>query len=158
MIEDFDFSAFSEEDDASEISFFYEDIDESIIDENKIIEWLTLLTQEEKVTIGAINYIFCNDVYLLELNQNYLDHDTLTDIITFQYDNHPEPISGDIYISVERTQDNAASIGTHPDEELRRVIAHGLLHLCGYKDKTEEEEKTMRSKENYYLEKFSTIV
>ncbi len=157
MIEDFDFSALSEDDNDSEVSFFYEDVHETIIDEEKIKHWLSLLSEEEKVSLGAINYIFCTDNYLLELNQNYLDHDTLTDIITFQYDSHPEPISGDIYISVERTIDNAVTIGTQPDEELRRVIAHGLLHLCGYKDKTEDDEKIMRSKENYYLEKYLII-
>lgn len=157
MIEDFDFSSLPEDDDLSELSFFYEDVDDSIIDEEKIISWLSLLMEEEKVVPGAVSYIFCTDNYLLELNQTYLDHDTLTDIITFQYENHPEPVSGDIYISVERTRDNAATLGTLPDEELRRVIAHGLLHLCGYKDKSPEEEKIMRAKENYYLERFSRL-
>lgn len=149
-MEEFNFPVFNEEYENEEITFFYEDIDGDIIDEEKAAVWISNLIHSEKKTPGAIAYIFCTDKYLLEINQKFLDHDTLTDIITFQY--RTNPLEGDIYISVERTRDNAKALQVHEDIELRRVIAHGVLHLCGYKDKTPEQESEMRTKEDFYLD------
>lgn len=97
--------------------------------------------------MGDINFIFCDDDYLLKINKEYLDHDTLTDIITFDYSVGNE-LHADIFISEERVRDNAADFKVSFDEELMRVMAHGVLHLCGYKDKLSEEEKIMRKKED----------
>ena len=117
----------------------------------KIKDWLNTSIQAEGKTTGDINYIFCDDVYLSEINFKYLKHDTLTDIITFSNSNHPSIISGDIYISVERVIDNAKSLNLAFEKELSRVIIHGILHLIGYNDHTPEEKQQMRSKEDYYL-------
>ena len=102
---------------------------------------------------GDINYILCDDEYLLEINRQYLDHDYYTDIITFDYCKG-KIISGDIFLSLQRVLDNASMLETKQEEELNRVLAHGILHLCGYKDKTEAEQKIMRSKEDYYIQKY----
>ena len=98
-----------------------------------------------------INYIFCNDEYLHKINVEYLDHDTLTDIITFDNSEEDELIEGDIFVSVERIIDNCKDFNTTFEQEFRRVIVHGLLQLCGYFDKTDEDEKQMRAKEDYYI-------
>ena len=100
--------------------------------------------------IGALNYIFCDDEYLIKINIEFLNHNTYTDIITFDYCVGDELIS-DIYISTERVAENAKEFNETFEGELNRVLIHGLLHLCGYKDKTEEDATLMRSKENYYL-------
>ena len=102
---------------------------------------------------GDINYIFCDDEYLLEINQQYLDHDTLTDIISFDYCVGNE-LHGDIFISVERVRENALDFDVKFEEELLRVMAHGVLHYCGYKDKSEEDEKLMRQKEEEKIKLF----
>ena len=151
-MEDFDFPDFEDVEKEEGIFFSYEGVDEDIIDEEKIEGWIRDLFENEKKIPSILNYIFCTDDFLLEINKEYLNHDTYTDIITFQYSSNP--IEGDIYISVERTRENAAQLGTEENEELRRVIIHGALHLCGYKDKSEEEEEVMRSKEDYYLAKY----
>ncbi len=108
----------------------------------------------ESKAIHEINYIFCTDAYLLQLNQNFLQHDTLTDIITFHYHQKNQPIHSDIYISVERVRENAASFGVRFRHEFHRVLFHGALHLCGYKDKTKKDATLMRTLENKYLELF----
>jgi rRNA maturation RNase YbeY len=113
-----------------------------------------LISLEGK-TIEHINYIFCSDSYLLDLNQQYLQHDTLTDIITFHYHQNGHPILSDIYISWDRIKENARLFKTTYKKELLRVIFHGALHLCGYKDKTKKDQEIMRKKENYYLELFA---
>jgi probable rRNA maturation factor len=113
------------------------------------------LVSLEGKTIETINYIFCTDAYLLEVNQQYLAHDTFTDIITFELSEKGQPLVSDIYISIDRVKENAQTFGTSFSRELRRVLFHGALHLCGYKDKTEKEEKRMREKEDYYLQYFS---
>ncbi|AWH84413.1 rRNA maturation RNase YbeY [Flavobacterium album] len=128
------------------ISFNYE-TDFELADEPKYEAWLSEVIKSEDKTEGEINYIFCDDEYLLQKNIEFLNHDTLTDIISFDY-TMGNLISGDIFISVERVKENAADFGVVFDEELRRVMAHGILHYCGYKDKTEEDEKVMREKEN----------
>ena len=102
-----------------------------------------------------INFIFCTDEYLGELNKIWLHHSTLTDIITFPFSEQEDTISGDIYISIERVQENARTFGDPAEKELKRVMIHGVLHLIGYKDKSPGEKKKMRQKENYYLSRFT---
>lgn len=130
------------------IHFFYENTEEKI-DENLKI-WIEKIIISEEKKLGKINYIFCDDEYLLKINQDFLQHDYYTDIITF--DNvRGKIISGEIFVSLQRIKDNASLISKNYDEEKKRVIAHGILHLCGYKDKTEEQQKLMRAKEDFYL-------
>jgi len=127
------------------IDFNYE-TDFELSNEAQYSEWISEVIASEGKKEGDISYIFCDDEYLLEINQQHLDHDTLTDIISFDYTIGNE-ISGDIFISVERVKDNAIDFNVPFAEELLRVMAHGVLHYCGYKDKSEEDEKLMRSKE-----------
>ena len=130
------------------IHFFYENTSEII--EEKIKPWIEKIIITEEKRLGEINYIFCDDEYLLKINQDFLDHDYYTDIITFDQV-RGKTISGEIFVSLQRIKDNASLISKNYEEEKKRVIAHGILHLCGYKDKTEEEQKTMRAKEDFYL-------
>ncbi|MDO5104502.1 rRNA maturation RNase YbeY [Capnocytophaga sp.] len=109
--------------------------------------WIDAIIDSENKILGEINYIFCNDDYLFEINKTYLDHDTLTDIITFDY-TEGNTLSSDIFISVERVADNASDFNVPFTTELLRVMAHGILHLCGYKDKTEADSQLMRAKED----------
>jgi len=134
------------------INFFFEEIKVDI-EKQKISNWIlnTIVSEDKKE--GEINIIFCKDEYLLEINQNFLDHNTYTDIITFDNSIGSE-LSGDIYISLERVEENAIEFNVTKEEELRRVMIHGILHMCGYKDKTEEEKKNMREKENEKLKLF----
>ncbi|WP_299213873.1 rRNA maturation RNase YbeY [uncultured Dokdonia sp.] len=117
-----------------------------------ISSWLHQVIQEENKEAGELNYIFCDDEYLHKMNVHFLDHDTLTDVISFDY-TEGVLISGDVFISTERVTENALEFNVSFTDELHRVMVHGLLHYCGYKDKTEDDEKLMRVKENYYLEK-----
>ncbi len=119
-------------------------------DEDKISSWIVNAIQTENRKEGEINYVFCDDDYLLKLNVEFLDHDTLTDIISFDYSVGKE-LHGDIFISIERVIDNAKDLDLSFIDELMRVIVHGVLHYCGYKDKTDEDAKLMRKKEDYYL-------
>lgn len=123
----------------------------SLKNEDKISDWLINVIMAEGCELMEINYIFCDDDYLLQLNVEFLKHDTLTDIISFDY-SVGKSIHGDIYISVERIEDNAMDFGVTFTQELYRVMVHGILHYCGYKDKSEADAKLMRSKENDYLE------
>lgn len=120
------------------------------LDEAKISKWLTQCVDSEGFNLGDINYIFCNDAYLLNINKTYLNHDYLTDIITFNY-NENQTINSDLFISIDRVIDNAKSFGTPLEQERNRVIIHGLLHLVGYDDKSPEEQAVMRAKEDFYL-------
>lgn len=113
-------------------------------------DWLSELAEKEGKKIEAVNYIFCDDEYLHKVNVEFLNHDNYTDIITFDYGIGAELVS-DIFVSVERVQDNAREYRVAFEDELDRVLAHGILHLCGYKDKTPADEALMREKENYYL-------
>ena len=133
------------------IQFFYENLPESVNTDYTV--WLKDIILSEGKKLGEINYIFCDDEYLLKVNQDYLQHDYYTDIITFDYVKG-KTISGEIFVSLQRISDNASTLSKEYEEELRRVLAHGILHLSGYKDKTEEEEQLMRSKEDFYLDKF----
>lgn len=134
------------------ISFNYE-TDFELQDEVKYEDWITRIIASEEKKEGEISYVFCDDEYLLQMNIQYLDHDTLTDIISFDYTVGRE-ISGDIFISVERVKENAEEFGVPFDEELKRVMAHGILHYCGYKDKNEEDEALMRKKEEEKIAMF----
>ena len=134
------------------INFNYE-TDFNLGNEEAFATWLGKVITSENKKEGEINYIFCDDDYLYEINVQYLEHETLTDIISFDY-TIGNFISGDIFISIERVKDNAQDFGVSFDEELRRVMAHGVLHYCGYKDKTEADEKLMRSKEDEKIKMF----
>lgn len=122
----------------------------------KYKSWLKAIAEAEGFRVGELNYIFCDDAYLLELNLKYLSHDTLTDIITFDYV-EGKVLRGDIYISVERVRENAEIFGVDFPQELLRVLAHGVLHLCGYKDKSDEEAKVMREKEGWAMTLFTDL-
>jgi len=135
-------------------------IDFQYIENNKLSNtedlnlWLNSVIKEEGMVIGELVYVFCNDEYLLKKNIQFLKHNTLTDVITFDY-SEEEIISGDILISTERVVENAKIFNVNYLTELHRVMVHGLLHLLGYKDKIEKDANTMREKENYYLNKFT---
>tara|TARA_B100000963_G_scaffold149569_1_gene130347 strand:+ start:14780 stop:15184 length:405 start_codon:yes stop_codon:yes gene_type:complete len=120
------------------------------IDLNSTKNWIKKIILSEKKFLGDIIFVFCNDQFLLKKNIKYLNHDTLTDVISFDYSNESE-INGDILISIERVKENAKLYNQTFSTELNRVMAHGLLHLLGYNDKSKEEAKIMKSKENYYL-------
>ena len=121
--------------------------------EEPISSWITETILQENFKLEEINYVFCDDEYLHKLNVEFLNHDTLTDIISFDY-SVGKIIQGDIFVSVERVADNAKDFGVSFDDELKRVIIHGVLHNCGYKDKTDTDAKSMREKENFYLSLF----
>jgi rRNA maturation RNase YbeY len=135
------------------IRFFSEDIDFALKNRVKVRLWLTGVIKKESKLPGAINIIFCNDTYLLHLNNSYLGHNTLTDIITFPFPDKTDKISGDIYISLERVGENSIKFNQLFDDELLRVMVHGVLHLLGYKDKSKKDKTAMRSKEDFYLNK-----
>ena len=132
------------------INFFTEDVQFTLATPRKISSWIVLCSKKEKRIITNLNYIFCSDSYLKEINIQYLGHNTFTDIITFdQSDN--KTIEGDIYISIERVKENAEKFEVDFLDELHRVMIHGALHLMGYKDKTKHEKGLMRQKEDTYL-------
>lgn len=137
----------------SKIEFFSEDISEVDIDKKLYRKCIKNLISAEGKSADDISIIFCSDAYLLQINRQYLQHDFYTDIITFDY-NEGNSVSGDLFISIERIGENAAIFGSSFQVELSRVIFHGILHLCGYGDKTEDEEVAMRAKENFYLKEF----
>ena len=132
--------------------YYHSECDFQLKDNESITKWLEDAISTENKELGEINYIFCDDQYLLKKNQEYLQHDTFTDIITFDY-TEKNRLSGDIFISIERVKENAITFAVPFEAELRRVIIHGVLHLMGYADKSEEDTETMRSKENFYLSK-----
>lgn len=134
------------------ITFNYE-TDFELQNEGSYEKWLAEVIESEDKTEGEINYIFCDDEYLHKINLEYLNHDTLTDIISFDY-TIGNLLSGDIYISVERVKENALEFNVSFDEELLRVMAHGVLHYSGYKDKSEEDEILMRQKEDEKIKMF----
>lgn len=138
------------DEETSPISFFSEDIAFEPQHTDQIIPWIEQTIEKYACNLSFINFIFCSDDYLHQLNVSYLDHDTLTDIITFPYSTAPQ-IEGDIFISIERVRDNAATYKVSFEEELLRVIIHGVLHLCGFKDKTPAEKEEMDQKENEAL-------
>lgn len=134
------------------ISFNYE-TDFELENEAQYEDWISCIIESEGFDEGEINYIFCDDEYLHKINVEYLDHDTLTDIISFDY-TVGNLIQGDIFVSIERVQDNAKDFNVSFEEELKRVLSHGVLHYCGYKDKSPKDEALMRSKEEEKMQMF----
>ena len=140
------------------INFFTEDIDFKPKNSRKLKQWVKESALAEGYKILELNYIFCSDEYLHQMNVEYLDHDTLTDIITFDNSETQGKIEGDIFISIDRVKENAQDFEVSFEYELSRVLIHGVMHLCGYKDKTDDEAKEMRGKENQYLGTLSQII
>lgn len=136
------------------VNFFTEDIKFNLPNKLKRKAWLNNLAKTEGFKIAELSYIFCSDEYLHKMNLDYLDHDTLTDIITFDNSEEEGIIEGDIFISVDRVRDNAKQLSLTEEVELSRVISHGLFHLMGYKDKTKTQTLEMRVKEEFAIELF----
>ena len=134
------------------VNLFFEDVEILGLDPEFFISWLSDCCDSEGKSLEEVNLIFCSDEYLLQKNIEFLQHDYYTDIITFDYC-QGDLIMGDLFISKDRVIDNAQTNGVSFDNELNRVIVHGVLHLCGYKDKSVDEEKLMRSKEDFYLDR-----
>jgi len=139
------------------IHFFEEDITYKLKKKTLVKQWITETILAEGFRLKELNYIFCSDAYLLQINQQYLNHDTYTDIITFDNSETEKVITGDIFISIERIRENAAKYNITEADELHRVIIHGALHLLGYKDKTAVTKQKMTEKEDFYLNKRSFI-
>ncbi len=133
------------------IQFFCEDIDFKLKSSRKTISWIKAAIKAEDKTPGELNFIFCSDNHLLQMNIDYLQHNTLTDIITFDTSEEEGIICGDIFISIDRVRDNAHKFKKELDNELHRVIIHGVLHLIGFSDKTANKKNIMRGKEDAYL-------
>jgi probable rRNA maturation factor len=134
----------------SAIYFFFE-TPVTLNDRTGLKKLISSVFRKEGVKLAGLNYIFCTDKRLLKINQDFLKHDYYTDIITFELNPKGQPIEGEIYISVDRVKENAHSLGISFRQELLRVILHGALHLCGYKDKTASQIKEIRQKEEFYL-------
>lgn len=132
------------------VRYFTEDVKFNYKERRRTSKWLKLVAESEIRRLGDVSVIFCSDPYILDVNIKYLQHDYFTDIITFDYC-EGDVLSGDLFISIDSVRENAAFYKTEFEEELSRVIVHGVLHLIGYDDHTEEDKKEMRSKENYYL-------
>lgn len=141
----------------AKINFFPENIKFDLKQKSKIKKWIAQVADKEKHIIENLNYIFCSDAYLLEINQTYLKHDTFTDIITFDNSEFENEIIGDIYISVERVKENSQKLQLQFEQELYRVMIHGLLHLCGYKDKKPDEKQKMTEMEDKSLDLLKMI-
>lgn len=133
------------------IQFFIEDVDFKVPQPRKTKSWLQSIIKAEGFSLNQLNYIFCSDEYLLNVNRQYLEHDFYTDIITFDNSEEEDIIEGDIFISVDRVRENAMDLHKPFEEELRRVLAHGILHLVGYDDLEDAQELEMRNKEDFYL-------
>jgi rRNA maturation RNase YbeY len=133
------------------IIFFNEDIDFKFQGKNNFKAWLKKVADKEGFKTKDLNYIFCSDEYLHKINVDYLDHDTFTDIITFDNSEDKSTLEGDIFVSIERVKENSQTLNTVFDEELKRVLVHGLLHLCGYDDHSVEDKAEMRRLENEYI-------
>ena len=136
------------------IHFFFEEIELELPTE-QLASWIQSVIQEEQKRLQSIRFIFCRDDFLHQINVAYLNHDTLTDVITFPYSDTEEVIDGEIYISVDRIKENANTYQVAMMQELHRIMVHGVLHLCGYDDKTADSKKRMSEKENLYLESLS---
>jgi probable rRNA maturation factor len=135
------------------ISFFEEEISFKLKDKRKLKTWITEICQEYNKKVGNINYIFCDDEYLLKINNDYLKHDYYTDIVTFDQSEKKDAVDGELYISLDRVADNAKTLAITFEKELHRVIIHGILHLLGHGDKTDKDEAKMRQIENKFLKK-----
>ncbi|MBF9253094.1 rRNA maturation RNase YbeY [Pontibacter sp. 172403-2] len=133
------------------IEFFSEEIDFSLKEPEQVADWIATVIKQHGQELGSLTYIFCSDDYLHKMNVEYLAHDTLTDIITFNTADEDGIIEGDVFISIDRVRDNASDAGTSFIDELHRVIIHGVLHLLGFKDKSEHDEALMRKEEDSSL-------
>ena len=133
------------------IRFFSEGVNFQVSQPTRIRQWIRRVLHLQKFQESDITYIFCSDDHLLGINQRFLNHNTYTDIITFDLGSQPEKVVAEIYISVDRIEENAGKFNTEFDNELARVMIHGILHLCGYKDKTPQDKRVMREKEDTYL-------
>jgi probable rRNA maturation factor len=133
-----------------QVLFHYADRKLSLTNKQRVKETIISIATKEMIVLDRLDYIFCSDAYLLDINQRFLKHDYYTDIITFNLSENSD-IKGEIYISIDRVKENALMNNAKFDEEIARVIFHGFLHLCGYKDKTKEDIKVMRRKEDFYL-------
>jgi probable rRNA maturation factor len=134
------------------IHFYFDNVGVTLKDRKKLKNFVTRIVAMEKRNLSALNYVFCNDKTLLEINRKYLDHNFYTDVLTFDLSFSPKEILADIYISLDRVRENAKDLKIPLKEELPRVMFHGLLHLCGYNDKTKVQKKVMREKENLYVD------
>lgn len=139
------------------VSYFSQDTDFKFKSKRLTSQWLKLVAQAESKKLGAVSVIFCSDNYLLDINKKYLNHDYFTDIITFDYC-EGDLISGDLFISIDSVKDNSEFFKSCFEDELNRVIVHGVLHLIGYDDHTESDVAVMRSKEDFYLNFRSTLL
>ncbi|MBC3783752.1 rRNA maturation RNase YbeY [Spirosoma utsteinense] len=139
------------------IRFFNEDVPYKLPQKQVTRQWLKQQAEQEGYAVGELNFIFCSDEYVLQVNRDHLQHDYYTDIITFDTSEDEDRIEGDVFISVDRVADNAAQLAIAADQEMRRVLAHGLLHLCGYGDKTDDEVSLMRSKEEEWMSAFQGV-
>jgi len=133
------------------IQFFSEEVDFILNDDKLVHDWIISVIVEENQQAGVINIIFCDDEYLLDLNLRFLDRNILTDVIAFDYRDENNDVSGDIFISIERIRDNAKNFRQSFDLEVKRVLIHGVLHLCGYDDKSDDDKAAMTLKEDKYL-------
>jgi len=133
------------------VHFFTEDIDFQLENQEKVMKWVSKISTEYKANLFELNYIFCSDEHLLKINQEFLNHDFYTDIITFDNSETEDEIEGDIFISIDRVNENAKDLDSPFQKELHRVMAHGILHLIGFNDKTDPEKKLMREKEDACL-------
>ena len=139
----------------SKVYFFFDDIQVNLRNRNKIKRMIEQIFLYEKKPLDRLNYVFCSDDIILDINRRYLKHDSYTDIISFDLsENKDEKITGEIYISVDRVRDNASKMKLPFTYELARVIFHGALHLCGHKDKTKKEKQEMTKREDLYLKKY----
>jgi probable rRNA maturation factor len=136
------------------LKFFCEDIDFKLPQTQKTKNWIKTISLSEGYKIGELNYIFCSDEYLLDINKQYLQHDYYTDIITFDNSEEEDMLEGDIFVSIDRVKDNAKVLNTEFENELRRVLIHGLLHLIGFEDGSEQLKLKMRAKEDACLQLF----
>jgi probable rRNA maturation factor len=140
----------------SAMLFHFEDVQLNSFNEAKTKAWITRSIETEKKRVGELNYIFCSDQYLIKINQDYLNHDTFTDIVTFNYVEN-NVISGDLFISIDRVKENSIEFKSSFSQELNRVLIHGVLHLIGYNDKSTKEAQEIRAKEDFYLTLFPDL-
>lgn len=141
------------------IYFFCEDVEYTLKNKKIVRQWISSTIKAEGIEeIEELSFIYCSDEYLLSINQQYLNHDTYTDIITFDNSDVEEMLSGDIFISYERVKENATLYNISTRHEMHRIMIHGVLHLCGYLDKTKKEKEIMTQKEDFYLKKLDTLL
>ncbi|WP_162428096.1 rRNA maturation RNase YbeY [Pontibacter pudoricolor] len=133
------------------IEFYSEDVEFSLSNPEQVADWIATIIEQHDFELAGLTYIFCSDDYLHQINVEYLDHDTLTDIITFDNADEEGIVESDIFVSIDRVKDNAQTLGIPFEDELHRVLIHGVLHLLGYDDKTEEQEALMRKQEDSCL-------